>query len=339
MKKISFLILLFSLTAFNISFAQENTQKTIGTIHRDNQEINCLIPADAVIEILAEGFDWSEGPVWIKDGGYLLFNDIPQNTTFQWSEKNGLTIFLRPAGYGLGDNPPGNELGSNGLYVHPVTGQLIFCDHGNRCIAVLDQEKWTKSILVDKFEGKRLNSPNDIVISSTGHYYFTDPPYGLTWPDFPGKELDFSGIFHLSPDGILSLVTKELDRPNGIGLSPDEKFLYVANSGDKKVWLSFDVADDGSTSNSRLFYDATGFDKYGKGGGNDGLAVDASGNIWATGPGGVMVFTPDGKHIGSIDTGTNVSNCCFGGPDGNELFITADMYLCRVKVNVKGIGY
>lgn len=332
-------ILLFTFIIINSYFAQQSTYKIIGAIHRESPEINDLIPEDAEIEVLAEGFEWSEGPVWIKDGGYLLFNDIPKNTTFKWSEQDGLKIFLRPAGYAIGDNAPGEERGSNGLFVNPVTGQLVFCDHGNRCIAALNQENWTKTILADKFEGKRLNSPNDVVISSKGHYYFTDPPYGLTWPDFPGKELDFSGVFHLRPDGAISLVTKELDFPNGIILSPDEKTLYVANSGEKKVWLAFDVAEDGSTSNSRLFYDATGFDKYGDGGGNDGMAVDNQGNIWATGPGGVMVFTPEGKHLGSIDTGTALANCCFGGPEGNELYITADMYLCRVKVNVKGMGY
>jgi gluconolactonase len=320
-------------------FAQENTFNTIGSIHRDDGMINKLIPEDAIVEVLAEGFDWSEGPVWIKDGGYLLFNDIPQNTTFQWNEKNGLNVYLRPAGYAMGDNPPGNELGSNGLFVHPITGQLVFCDHGNRCIAVLNQDNWTKSIIVNKFDGKKLNSPNDIVISSQGHYYFTDPPYGLTRPDFPGKELDYSGVFHLQPDGTINLVTKELDRPNGIGLSPDEKILYIANSGKQKVWLAFDVSENGSTGKSRVFHDASDFDKYGNGGGCDGLAVDALGNVWATGPGGVMIFTPEGKHLGSINTGTRISNCCFGGPEGNEIYMTADMYLCRVKVNVKGIGF
>ncbi|MDZ7724646.1 MAG: SMP-30/gluconolactonase/LRE family protein [candidate division KSB1 bacterium] len=313
--------------------------ESIGSIHRDDARINTLIPQDAVIEALAEGFEWSEGPVWSNKYESVLFNDIPENTTYQWNDTDGLSIFLRPAGYAVGDNPPGNELGSNGLYVHPQTGDLLFCDHGNRCIAVLNQNNWTKSILADRYEGKKLNSPNDLVISSTGHIYFTDPPYGLKRPDFPNQELDFSGIFHLTPDDELILVSDELDRPNGIGLSPDGKTLYVANSGKRKLWLAFDVATDGSPGKSRVFFDATGFDKYGRGGGCDGLAVDEQGNIWATGPGGVMVFTPEGEHLGSIETGTAISNCCFGGKHGNELYMTADMYLCRVKVNVKGLGF
>ncbi len=338
MKKI-ILFFCICLLALPAAYGEEGKRKIIGTIYRDAPAINSLIPEDAVIEVLAEGFDWSEGPVWLKESNRLLFNDIPPNTTYQWSEVDGLQIYLRPAGYAIGDNPPGRELGSNGLFIHPQSGALVFCDHGNRCVAMLNTENWTKSVIVDKFEGKRLNSPNDIVISNAGHYYFTDPPYGLTGPDYPGKEIDFSGVYHLSPGGEMRLVTKELYRPNGIGLSPDEKTLYVANSGKKRIWMAFDVADDGSTSNGRIFHDATQFDKYGVSGNCDGLAVDSEGNVWATGPGGVMVFTPEGRHLGSIDTGTHVSNCTFGGADGMELYITSDMYLCRVRVNVKGSGF
>ncbi|MGE5810381.1 MAG: SMP-30/gluconolactonase/LRE family protein, partial [Ignavibacteria bacterium] len=177
------------------------------------------------------------------------------------------------------------------------------------------------------------------VISSNGHFYFTDPPYGLKGPDYPGKELDFSGVYHLSGDGKIELITKELDYPNGISLSPDEKTLYVSNSGEKKVILKFDVAENGSVKNGRLFFDATGFNKYGKGGGCDGMVVDQKGNIWATAPGGVMIFSPEGKHLGSIDTGTELANCKFGGKEGNELFIASHNYLCRVKVKVKGMGF
>jgi gluconolactonase len=334
MRKLAFVFLLCSSL-----YGQQSAQKTIGTIHHHNPLADALIPKDTRIEVLAQGFEWSEGPVWVKKGGYLLFNDIPQNTTWKWHETQGLSIFLRPAGYAIGTQPPGKELGSNGLAVHPQTGRIIFCDHGNRCLAELDQEFWVKRILVSQYNGKRLNSPNDLVISSGGQIYFTDPPYGLKRPDYPGKELEFNGVFHLTPKGELSLVTTELDRPNGIALSPDEQTLYVANSGKKKIWVAFDIAENGTAINGRLFFDATSLSEQGKRGGCDGLAVDNQGNLWATGPGGVLVITPDARHIATIETGVATANCCFGGDNGNELYITADMYLCRVKLNAKGTEF
>jgi len=331
----NFIVFLLFLTSN--ALAQE--MKTTGKIYRDDLAINKLIPENAVIEILAEGFGWSEGPVWVKDGGYVLFTDIPNNSIFKWKDEEGLSLYLRPSGFALGKNYPGGDVGSNGLFINPLSNQLVLCDHGNRCLTELNQKNWTKSVIVDSYEGKRFNSPNDVVISSKGHFYFTDPPYGLTSPNYPEKELDFSGVYHLKPDGNIDLVTKDLDFPNGIALSPDEKTLYVSNSGKKRIWMAFDVTVDGNTSNGRLFYDATGFNKYGKGGGADGMAIDEYGNIWATGPGGVMIFAPDGKYLGSIDTGTLVANCKFGGKEGNELYIAAQNYLCRVKVYVKGFGF
>jgi gluconolactonase len=340
LKKISVvlpLIILFCSSSCTQEVNMKN-YKTTGEIHREDSAINDLIPGNAVIEVLAEGFDWSEGPVWVKKDSSLLFTDIPKNSIFKWNEKEGLSLYLRPAGFALGDKQ-GGDFGSNGLFINPVNDQLVLCDHGNRCITELNRENWSKKIIVDSFEGKRLNSPNDIVINSKGDFYFTDPPYGLPRPDYTGKELDFSGVFHLKTDGSIKLITKELDYPNGIGLSPDEKTLYVANSGERRVIMAFDLAEDGTASNGRIFYDATGFTKYGKGGGCDGMAIDEKGNIWATGPGGVMIFTPEGKFLGSIDTGTALANCKFGGADGKELYITAEKYLCRVKVNVKGAGF
>ncbi len=314
--------------------------KTVGRIERLSPALDALLPQNAVIEVLAGGFDWSEGPVWIKDGGFLLFNDIPQNICWRWDEAQGLSVYLRPAGYALGDNPPGRELGCNGLFVHPVDGRLVLCDHGNRCIAALNPANWTKKVLADRFEGKRFNSPNDLVISRSGHIYFTDPPYGLEGLDKnPAKELPFSGVFHLAPDGRLTLVTKELPFPNGIHLSPDEKTLYVANSGHEAVWLAFDVAEDGSTSNGRVFYDAGELRRAGRRGGCDGMTVDRNGNLWATGPGGVLILSPNAELLGIIEVGQATSNCCFGGAEGNELFITADMLLCRVKTSVKGSDF
>jgi gluconolactonase len=314
--------------------------KTVGSIERVNPAINSLIPEGAVVEVLAEGFDWSEGPVWVQDGGYLLFNDIPMNTTYRWDEQSGLSIFLRPAGYAVGTNPPGRELGSNGLFVNPVNRQVVMCDHGNRCISQLNMTNWTKTVLADRFEGKRLNSPNDLVVSSTGHIYFTDPPYGLKdLNNNPDKELPYSGVFHLTPEGQLSLVTSELPFPNGIILSPDEKILYVANSGQEAIWMAFDVAADGSTANGRIFFNAGELRKAGKRGGCDGMTVDQSGNLWATGPGGILIISPQAVHLGTIEIGQATANCCFGGVNGNELFITADMLLCRVKTTAKGLGF
>jgi gluconolactonase len=310
----------------------------LGEIQRIHSALDDLIDPNSNVEIVAEGFEWSEGPVWIKDGQYVLFNDIPQNTLFRWDEHQGLSIFLRPAGYAMGENPPGNELGSNGLYVNPLNGQLIMCDHGNRCIAALNMGKWNKKVLVDRFEGKRFNSPNDLTISSSGHIYFTDPPYGLkNLNNNPEKELPFNGVFHWSPSGQVSLVTKELPFPNGIGLSPDEKTLYVANSGQEPIWLAFEVDEKGATNKGRTFYDASVLRDKGYRGGCDGLAVDYQGNLWATGPGGVLVISPEGTLLGIIQVGQATSNCCFGGADLNELYITADMYLCRIKVKTHGI--
>ncbi len=337
MLKKFFLIAFVNFFFYSTITCQE--MKTTGKIYREDPAINELISDDAVIEILAEGFGWSEGPVWIKDENYVLFTDVPNNSIYKWKNEEGLTLFLRPAGYSLGVNFAGGDIGSNGLFMNPLNGQLVLCDHGNRCLTELNQKNWTKKIIIDSFEGKKFNSPNDVVISSKGHFYFTDPPYGLTSPNYPEKELDFSGVYHLKPDGTIELVTKELDYPNGIALSPDEKTLYVSNSGKKRIWMAFDIAEDGTASNGRIFYDATGFNKYGKDGNCDGMAIDEKGNIWATGPGGVIILTPEGKYIGSVDTGTLVANCKFGGIGGNELYIAAQNYLCRVKVNVKGLGF
>lgn len=330
---------LFIMIVLCAALAAQDFQ-TIGTIHREDAKIDALIPEDAVIELLADGFEWSEGPVWMQDGNFLLFNDIPTNTMHKWSETDGLSIYLRPAGYAIGQDPPGREVGANGLYVNPTNGRLVICDHGNRCLAELNPENWTKRIIVKQFQGKRLNSPNDLMIRSDGHIYFTDPPYGLAGGDEnPTKELDFNGVFHLTPDGEISLITKELPRPNGIILSPDEKTLYVANSSSNAMWMAFDVAQDGSVSNGRLFFDANDRRAAGKQGGCDGMTVDTHGNVYATGPGGVLVISPEGKLLGAIETGERTSNCCFGGKNGDELYITSDMYLCRVKMNVTGLGF
>ncbi len=305
----------------------------IGAIHRLDPRLDSLIAADAKIEVLASGFEWSEGPVWIKEGAYLLFSDIPRNSVMKWKESEGLSVYLKPSGF-TGPGDYGREPGSNGLTLDPK-GRLISCEHGDRRLSRLEANGGKKT-LIDTFEGKRLNSPNDAVYKSNGDLYFTDPPYGLPngWDD-PRRELDFCGVYRLSVDGRLTLLTKEMTRPNGIAFSPDEKTLYVAQSDPQRaIWMAFPVSADGTLGKGRVFYDSTSMVSK-LPGLPDGLKVDRSGNLFATGPGGVHVFAADGKALGRIDTGEATANCAWGD-DGSTLYITADMYLCRVRTKTRG---
>jgi gluconolactonase len=309
---------------------------SIGKIERLDPRFDRLVAAEAVIEKLAEGFDWSEGPVWVARGGYLLFSDVPQNTVFKWQEGGGVSVFLKPSGY-TGASPRGGEPGSNGLLLDS-SGHLILCQHGDRRVARREDDGQFTT-LADRYQGKRLNSPNDGAFKSNGDLYFTDPPYGLLkLNDDPAKELDFNGVYRLSPGGDLTLLTKEMTFPNGIAFSPDEKTLYVANSDPKKaIWMAFEVKPDGTLGAGRVFYDATPWVAKEKGL-PDGMKVDRSGDLFATGPGGVHVFAPDGAHLGRFATGEATANCGWGN-DGSTLYITADMYLCRVRLNTKGTGF
>ena len=308
----------------------------IGEIIRNDPRIDKLIPKDARIEVLSSGFDWAEGPVWVKGQDFLLFSDIPRNAVMKWKEGIGATLYFKPAGY-TGVTPYGAEPGSNGLLLDSQ-GRLVSCEHGDRRISLMYQYGG-KRTLVDNYQGKRLNSPNDAVFSSSGDLYFTDPPYGLPnrWND-PRRELDFCGVYRLSPDGKLTLLTKEMTRPNGIGLSPDEKTLYVAQSDpEKAIWMAFPIQGNGSLGEGKVLHDVTAaVDKLP--GLPDGLKVDRDGNIWATGPGGVYIFTPDGTLLGRISTGERTANCAWGD-DGSTLYMTADMYICRVKTSTLGVGW
>lgn len=312
---------------------------TLGTIERLKPSFDALVPSEARVEILANGYDWTEGPAWFpEDGGYLLFSDIPGNVIHRYRDGHGVDIYLRPSGY-THEDPRGGEPGSNGLARDP-NGDLVLCQHGDRRIARLVKEGWTYATLADRYEGKRLNSPNDLVFHSNGDLYFTDPPYGLPGNvDNPNKELPFQGVYRLSTDGELTLLTRDLSRPNGIAFSPDEKTLYVANSDpEKAVWVAFPVKDDGTIGEGRVLFDATPWVGPERKGLPDGLCVDSEGNLFATGPGGVLVFSPDGTHLGTLATGEATANCAFGG-DGRDLYITADMYLARVRLNTKGLGF
>lgn len=332
--------LAFSLACFFFACAlwlpQAAAHETIGAIVRIDPRLDELIARDAVIEKLAEGFEWSEGPVWDRKGGYLLFSDIPNNRVVKWSPTEGTSVFLEPAGY-TGEKPRGGEPGSNGLLLD-AQGRLVLCQHGDRRIARLAADGSFET-LVDNYQDRRLNSPNDAVFHSNGDLYFTDPPYGLLGlNNDPSKQLDFNGVYRLTKQGQLTLLTKEMSFPNGIALSPDEKTLYVANSDPKRaIWMAFDLNDDGTLGSGRVFADVTA-DVGQRKGLPDGLKVDADGNLFATGPGGVWIFTADGTPLGRIDTGEATANCAWGD-DGSTLYITADMALCRVKTKTKGFGF
>jgi gluconolactonase len=306
---------------------------------RLDPRIDSIIPANAKAEKLAGGYKWTEGPLWNRKENYLLFSEIPSNAILKWKAEEGVSVFMRPSGYTGKDPFLGEEPGTNGL-TYDSQGRLVACEHGDRRVSRLEADGKTKTTLVDKYEGKRLNSPNDLVYQSNGDLYFTDPIYGLPKRENdPARELDFCGVYRLAKDGKLTLLTKEITRPNGIAFSPDEKKLYVASSDpDKAIWMVYDVTADGNISNGKVFFDATSWVKEGKKGLPDGMKVDKDGNLFATGPGGVIIFSPDGKHLGTLDTGVPTSNCAWGN-DGSTLYITADDDLLRIKLNTRGAGF
>jgi gluconolactonase len=317
---------------------------TIGTIEKLDPKLDEYVSPDAKIEKLADGFEWAEGPAWVKDGGYLLFSDVPKNVIHRWSEDKGISDFLKPSGYTSKEPPTMVEPGSNGLAIDPTTGLLIICQHGDRRVARLGKSGEFET-LADKFEGKRFNSPNDLTIDKAGNIYFTDPPYGLPQATRDQvRELPFNGVYRLGKDGKLTLLTKDMTFPNGIALSPDEKTLYVAQSdGKAPVIMAFahNPADGTITLPGKVFFDATEPMKAGKKGAPDGLKVAQDGTLFATGPGGVLVITAEGKLLGTIAPGSDfpTANCAFGGPDGTTLYMTSDMNLCRIQLKVKGHGF
>ncbi len=307
------------------------------TVVRLDPRFDALIPPNTTVEKIADGFAWVEGPVWRQQENYLLFSDIPNNSIFKWQEGNGVSLFLKPSGY-TGATPfPGGEPGSNGLAFDP-TGRLVMCEHGDRRIARLEADG-KKTTLVDRYQGKRLNSPNDLIFTTTGDLYFTDPPFGLPKGfDDPAKELDFCGVYRLSPSGTVTLMTKDLKVPNGIAFSPDEKKVYISNSDSANaIWMVYDVKEDGTFTNGRVFFDATTWTSTKKGE-PDGMKIDKNGNLFAAGPGGIYVLGPDGVQLGRFETGVATANCAWGN-DGSTLYIAAHTALFRVKTNTKGLRF
>jgi gluconolactonase len=315
-------------------------------IQRLDPAADQIVSANAKLERAVTGFNkWTEGPVWIE--GNLFFAEIPSNNIVKWAPGGDSSVFLHPSGYQESEPYKGSEPGSNGMTVD-AKGRLTVAGHARRNIFRLEsmQSSAQITVLADSYQGKKLNSPNDLVYRSDGSLYFTDPPYGLPTQkdDDPIKELQVNGVFRIphassqkagsAPDrNQLQLVIKDLGRPNGIGFSPDEKFLYVSDSG-KRIWMRYAVAADGSVSDGSVFCDASA-DK--ARGGPDGLKLDKQGNLYGAGPGGVWIISPAGKHLVTIVTPERVGNLAWGDKDGKTLYITASTSIYRIRLNMEGL--
>jgi len=310
---------------------------TVGQIHRLSSQLDAVIAPDAEIQQLADGFVWAEGPVWVRDGGYLVFSDVPGNVMYRWSEPEGISEVLNPSGY---DGPPTDafaEPGQNGMALD-AAGVLLACDHGNRALARIDLKTRKKSLFLERYQGKRFNSPNDLAVARSGSIYFTDPTYGLKGRNAsPLRELDFNGVYRLRPDGVVDLLDGELTYPNGIAFSPGERRLYVSVSDPEspKLWV-YDLGPDGLPTSKAVFFDTMPLKQAGGPGLPDGMCLDTEGRLYATGPGGVLVITPEGELIGVIETGTAIANCAFG-EDGSTLFLASNHTLARVRLKTTGL--
>ncbi len=311
---------------------------------RLDPSIDRIIPKGAMLERVADGFKWVEGPVWTQ--GSLYFAEIPSDTIRKWTPGSGVSTFLQPSGY-KGSAPYGGpESGSNGMTLD-VRGRLTVAGHAQRDVYRLESldPKAQITILADSHQGKKLNSPNDLAYRSDGSLYFTDPPYGLRTQkdDDPEKQLKVNGVYRIPhaldrkpgapPAGELQLLVSDLTRPNGIAFSPDEKYLYVNNSEPKKIWMRYRVQPDGTLTEPKLFYDATADQRPGS---PDGMKVDEQGNVYSTGPGGVWIFSPDGKPLGTILISEKAANVAWAGPDHKTLYITASSSVYRIHLNIPG---
>ena len=308
---------------------QQFVPEKVEPIERLKPALDAIVPQDAKIEKLAGGFKFTEGPIWTR-GGYLLFSNMPDGID-KWMPDGKVNPF--PSSQDTGGAPVPSITSTNGLTLDPQ-GRLVMADQSGRRILRLENN-WTLSVLADRYEGKRFNSPNDLVYKSDGSLYFTDPPYGLArQDDDPAKELPFSGIYRLA-GGKVQLLYDRLSRPNGLAFSPDEKYLYVANSdASRAMWVRFPVKPDGTLGDGTVFYDVTGNSREGL---PDGMKVDQEGNVYATGPGGIWIFSPQGEHLGTIRPPEIPANCNWGDEDGKTLYLTARTGLYRIRLQIRGI--
>lgn len=328
---------MFNKSLFGFVFLSVMTakcQEFIGEIERLDSDMGLFVSKESKIEVLASGFSWAEGPVWVPKLNGVLFTDVPKNKAYLWTERQGLSVFLDPSGM-TNHAPHSSNEGANGL-VLDSNGALVLCQHGDRRVARLN-DNWqldppSYETVIDHFEGKWLNSPNDIVFSKNGDLFFTDPPYGLDQQDDDIlKELDFNGIFKWSKNEGIVLLNKTLSRPNGIAFSRDEKTVYIGNSDRENLIIAAFDYIDGALKNKRVFFNSKNILKKGPGS-FDGLKVHSSGTIFATGPGGVLVIGPEGKHLGTIRPGKATANCAFDAAE-DYLYLTSTDVLARIKLN------
>ena len=328
-RKISTILCLLSIVGCSQDEAAESEIiDNAGTIERLDPRLDALVPLDANIQKLASGFTFTEGPVWDKRSDVLYFSDVRDNTIYSWSEDEGVNVFIQPVFAEETDHP---SVGSNGLTLDRE-GRLILMEHGYRRVSRLEANG-ERTTLIDNYRGNRLNSPNDVAWHTNGWLYFTDPPYGMPGlENDPARELNYNGIYRLSPEGEIQLLERNQTRPNGLVFSPDEETLYVANSdAENKVWYAYTVIH-GIIGNPRIFYDVNDQSSEGAA---DGMKVDTEGNLFATGPGGVWVFDPDGTHLGTIKPDEVPANVAWGD-DGSTLYMTARTGLYRVTLSTSG---
>jgi gluconolactonase len=320
---------------------------TIGQLEVEDARFNDVVAPGTPIEIIASGFSWIEGPVWVESENALVFSNIPPNKAWKWTEAKGAEHYLSNAGDYDGPNPrptfdakvincPFDQPGSNGLTLSP-DNRLVLMQHGSRSVAIMDApldkpEPKYITLTNRNHEGKKYNSPNDGCFDKAGNFYFTDPPYGLPlWHLDPTRETDYCGVYRVAIDGKVTLIDDDLERPNGIALSPDEKTLYVANShGPRAIVMAYQLNDDGSVKSKKVFHDFTPLVGKRKGM-PDGLKVNDEGVLFITAPGGVWVFTPKGEHLGTIHCVEFASNVALDD-DQQTLYITADMLVLRVRL-------
>jgi gluconolactonase len=315
-----------------LDFYKPRPAESLGEVVRIDPALDAIVPPDARVERLASGFSFVEGPVWHPDG-HLLFSDPNDNTIYRWTPDGDLSVFRAKSGYSGPDIGEYGQPGSNGLTLDRE-GRLTIAEHGNRRVTRIERNG-VVTVLADRYEGRRLNSPNDLVYRSDGALFFTDPPFGLPkFHDDPRRELPHSGVYSLV-DGRLRLVSTDLTGPNGLAFSPDERYLYVSNWDEKrKVIMRYEAHADGTLSSGRVFFDmggAPGAEAL------DGLKVDRLGNVYASGPGGLWIIAPDGRHLGTIRGPELPANFAWGDADGRTLYLTARTGLYRIRLNVPGI--